>query len=424
MIVQNIYDALWATATPLLKRHLQKRVVIDKEDEARLGERFGVASQPRPAGKLVWLHGASVGESVALLTVVAKLRAAPNPPTVLVTTGTVTSARIMGDRLPEGCLHQFLPLDRRAWVEHFLDHWRPDGVVWSESEIWPGVLAGLKRRHIPAIMLNARLSAKTVRNWRYFRPWMRGLLSAFSHVFAQTEVDRRNWQELGGQPAQVLGNLKFVVPELPFDAEKLALLHTEIGNRPLWVFSSIHPGEEEIGGRVHQQLKQTHSDLLTVIVPRHPHRGAEFADHLRAQGMTVAQRSKQEPIRSNTDIYLADTIGEMGLFYRLGKIVAMGGSFVPHGGQNPIEPAKLKGAILYGPHMFNFTAICAAFEAAQSVLPVANDHELAEKIAWLLATPHEAAAFGEKAWAVTQSEAGSLDKIWAAIADWRGKVLG
>ncbi len=421
---QAVYDGLWWLATPLAKAHLQKRIGTGKEDVSRLAERFGISTINRPAGKLVWLHGASVGESIALLAVVEKLRAEKNAPAILVTTGTVTSARIMQDRLPQGAIHQFVPLDRRKWIESFLKHWQPDGVIWSESEIWPGAFAGIKRRHIPAVMINARLSAGSVHGWRWFRPWIKDLLSIFTACFAQTEADRQNWESLDGCRAQLFGNLKFVVPELPFDVEQLALINGEIGNRPVWLFSQIHPGEDTIAAHVHLGLKQLIPDILTVVVPRHPNKGGAFADTIRFFGLAVSQRSKGESVAGETDIYMADTLGELGLFYRLCPIAAVANSFVPNGGHNPIEPAKLKAAILYGPHMFNFTAICAAFEAAGAVVPVKGEQELTDKVAWLITHPHEAKVLGDKAYDVAMGEAGSLDKIWAAIGDWRARVLG
>lgn len=423
-LYQAGYDALWWALTPVINIHLKKRIAIGKEDSARLNERFGITNLPRPYGQLVWLHGASVGESVALLTVVEKLRAEANPPSVMVTTGTVTSAKVMKDRLPEGSFHQFMPLDRKLWVDRFLDHWRPDGVIWTESEIWPGVFAGIKTRHIPAVMINARLSAKTVRNWRWFKPWIKSLIEIFSFVTAQTKIDKKNWEDLGGSSAQMLGNIKFVVAEQPYDIDKLTILQAEIGNRPLWIFSSIHPGEELLAARVHQQLKAAHPDLLTFIIPRHPHRGDDFTAALRAKGLAVAQRSHDEKITAETQVYIADTIGEMGVFYRLGKTVVIGGSFVPHGGQNPIEPTKLKAAVLYGPHMFNFTAICTAFESAQAVRSVADEVALTHNLADLLAHPAKVAQLGEAAYDVAQMEANSLDVIWQQIGDWRAQALG
>lgn len=421
-ICQSVYDALLWTATPFLHRHLRRRIPMGKEIASRLDERFGISAIARPAGRLIWLHGASVGESIALLPLIAQLRALSVPPTVLVTTGSVTSSAIMSARLPDGCIHQFVPLDRRKWVERFLDHWQPDGVVWMESEIWPRLLASIHARRIPATFLNVRISEKSMRSWLRFESWIKALLSPFNPVAAVTPADAARWQRLAGTTPDLIANLKFIVPPLSADAEALALLHGAIGNRPVWTMAVIHPGEELIAADVHRALKQQFPDLLTLIVPRHPHRGVEFAATLRAQGLSVSVRSAGEQIAPATDIYIADIMGEMGLLYRLAKIVVIGGSFIPHGGQNPIEAAKLGAAILYGPHMFNFAAIIEAFEVAESVVPVSDAMALTEGVRALLMDPHAAATLGARVQEVCAQEEHNVARIWDILAPWRAKA--
>ena len=417
-----IYEALWLAATPWAHWHLRKRARAGKELAGRLGERFGVTGVARPAGKLVWLHGASVGESVALLPVIAQLRALPEPPTVLLTTGSVTSAALMESRLPAGCLHQFVPLDRARWVRRFLNHWQPDGVIWVESEIWPGLLTAVHARGIPAAFLNVRISAKSAASWARSLDWTRTFLQPFDPVTAVTAADADRWQTLSGRAVDLIANLKFIAAPLACDAEELAVLHGALGNRPVWLMASMHPGEDLIAAAVHRALRAEFPDLLTIIVPRHPQRGTEFAATLRGEKLSVSLRSADETITPQTDIYVADRMGEMGLFYRLAKIVCIGGSFIPHGGQNPIEAAKLGAAILYGPQMFNFSAIAAAFEDAEAVVPMVDAASLAEGVRCLLRDPHSTAVLGQRAQEVCAAEENRVAQIWDLLAPWRVKV--
>ena len=422
--MQRLYDFTFRLLAPFLRWHLARRARRGKEIVARLCERFGFAAIARPPGPLVWLHGASNGESLSLLPMIGRLRALPQPPAILVTTGTVGSAALMAQRLPPetegGCIHQFIPLDHPAWARRFLDHWRPDGVLWAESELWPGILSQVRARRIPAALLNARLSADSGRRWLRFPRWARAVADTFSIVAAQTPDDARRWERLGGAARpQLLGNLKFVAAPLPCDADALALLQGQLGNRPLWLFASAHPGEELVARAVHLQLQENFPGLLTVIVPRHTGNGARFTETLQAAGLQTALRSGSQPVSAGTQIYIADTMGELGLFYRLSKLAVVGGSFVPVGGHNPIEPARLGSFPLYGPQMFKQQAICAAFEAAGAAQPVADAAALAAALAALLKNPAELQSRCAAAMAVCARQAESGPLIWNALAPWR-----
>lgn len=416
---QTIYSGLFRLGAPLLRRYLNKRAARGKEITARLDERYGRASVARPAGKLIWLHGASVGESLSLLPLVERLRALPQPPAILMTSGTVASAKLLAQRLPPGCIHQFIPLDHPRWVARFLDHWRPNGVLWVESDLWPGMLSQIRRRGIPAALVNMTLSPESARRWLRLRGWAQQIVDTFMFVAAQTMGDAERWHALGGgaQP-QLLGNLKFVSDPLPYNAAALAQLHGVLGERPVWIMASAHPGEETVAGNVHRALQDEFPDLLTVIVPRHPARGTEFKATLQAAGFTVALRSVGE-MPDAAKIYIADTLGELGLFYRLTRLVVVGGSFVPIGGHNPIEPAQCGALPHYGPHMFAQSAICAAFEAAGAARPVVDATALTDSVRELLQKPQLAAQLGEQAQAVLATESGSGARIWDALADWR-----
>lgn len=421
--MQPAYSIFFRLLQPYLHRHLARRVKRGKELAPRLRERFGFAGKARPEGKLIWMHGASVGESLSLLPLIECLRALPSSPAILVTTGTVTSATMMEKRLPEGCIHQFVPLDHPSWVKRFLDHWRPDGVIWVESELWPTLLTQIQSREIPAVLTNMTLSPESGGRWLWFPNWAKRIANTFMLVTSQTEADAERWNKLGGDAkAQQLGNLKFISAPLPCDPEALAVLHGALGNRPLWLMASAHPGEELVARDAHKQLQKKFPDLLTIIVPRHTVRGPEFAALLQGEGFKVALRSRHEKITPATQFYIADTMGEMGLFYRLSQLSVVGGTFVPVGGHNPIEPAQLGSFPLYGPNMFTQQAICDAFETAHASRPVKDATELAQALQQLLEDPVELQRLIAAAKAVCAEQAESAPRIWNALQPWRTAV--
>ncbi len=408
----------WATSlgAPLIRLYLSLRMALGKEDAERFGERLGRPGRPRPDGPLVWVHAASVGESISMLPLIGRLLDERPGQHVLMTTGTVTSARLMAERLPEGAFHQYVPVDRVAYVRRFLDHWRPDLVLWAESEFWPNLLGEPARRGIPAILINGRVSPRSFAGWRRFKGSIGRLLSGFQLCLGQSEADARRLVQLGAAEAKCLGNLKFAAPPLPADPGKLETLEKAVGVRPLWLAASTHPGEEECAGRAHGRLKAVHPGLLTVIVPRHPERGAGIAAALLASGHAVSLRSAGEAIEPATDIYVADTLGELGLFYRLAGVVFVGKSLVPQGGQNPLEAARLDCALILGPHMTNFEDIARALAAGGAALVVDGEAELAAALERLLGDEGERKRRADAAQALATTESGVLDSVMAELA--------
>jgi len=342
-----------------------------KEDPLRMAERMGHPSLARPAGPLVWLHGASVGEGVALLPLVERLVA--RGLNVLVTSGTVTSAAILADRLPAGALHQYLPLDISGFMARFLDHWRPDLALVAESEIWPNMLRMAHERGVPLALVKARLSPRSFARWGKAPKVIGSLLSRIDLCLAQTRDDALRLQQLGAQSVEVSGNLKYDVPAPPYVQSELAQMTAAVGARPVWFAASTHPGEEEIILTVHQRLKERFPDLLTILAPRHARRGPQIAQVAASFGLPAALRSVGDRITPTTQFYIADTMGEMGLFYRLTSVVLVGKSLGgARGGQNPIEPAKLGATVLHGPNVSNFAEVFKDLAAAQGAVEVAD----------------------------------------------------
>ncbi len=412
-MIHQLYRALTVAGGPFIRLYLARRMARGKEDPQRLAERFGRPGRPRPPGPLVWLHAASVGESLSLLPLVGRLARRPGLG-LLVTTGTVTSARLMAERLPPGAVHQYVPVDRPSHVRAFLGHWRPDLALWAESDFWPNLLAEAHARGVTLVLVQGRISPRSFAGWRRVPGFIRRVLASFSLCLAQTEGDAERLRQLGAAEVRCLGNLKQAMPPLPGDEVELARLRALRGARPLWLAASTHPGEEALAGRVHRAVAERHPGLLTVIVPRHPQRGPAVAEELEGLGLRVALRSRGgDP--AGADLYVADTLGELGLLYRLAPLVFMGKSLEAEGGQNPFEPARLGAAVLFGPRMSNFPEMVPAMLAAGAAEQVSDEAGLAAAIARLLADPEllarrRAAALG---WAAT--EAGALDAVAAAL---------
>jgi 3-deoxy-D-manno-octulosonic-acid transferase len=389
------------------------RLSHGKEDGERISERRGEPGLERPGGALVWLHGASVGEAISLLPLVERL--AQNGRHVLITTGTVTSAAILAERLPAGAFHQFVPLDAPQFMRRFLAHWRPDVALIAESELWPNFIVEAAKAGTPILLVNARLSERSFRRWSRLRGFIGALLARVDLCLAQSEGDGERLAELGAPNVRVMGNLKYDALPPPADRQALASLSGRLSGRQVWIAASTHEGEEILVGEAHRILQRTFPDLLTLIAPRHPRRGPEIAAQLQRLGLHCALRSRGDALGAETGVYICDTIGELGLFYRLAGVVFVGKSFAPGGGQNPIEPAKLASAILHGPHVANFADVYALLDSAGGAAPVQDAQELAQALAALFIDGARLRAMARAAAQVVEGQTGALERMLRAI---------
>lgn len=385
-MIIRIYNTLIRILYPLvISRYIKKRKVNGKEDLKRFHERVGRPIIKRPEGKLIWFHGASVGESISMLPLIHKLLETYPEASVMVTTGTLTSAELMAKRLPERAFHQYIPIDHPTFTTRFIKHWRPDLVLWFESDLWPSMLSGIKRKNIPLILVNGRISNKSFKRWQQFDYVSKELLGCFSFCLGQSEEDAYRLRILGAKESACLGNLKYAGLPLPIDTQKRDEIKNQIGTRTIWLASATHNDEEFKLARLHKNLKSKFPDLLTLIAPRHPQRGEEIKAQINKElGLNVSLRSADEKITPQTDIYIANTIGELGMWYELSSIVFIGGSLIPHGGQNFIEPSRMRDAVIVGPHMHNFTEAMNRAKKADAVIQVNDVIELEEMIEQLL----------------------------------------
>ncbi|MEM1288484.1 MAG: 3-deoxy-D-manno-octulosonic acid transferase [Pseudomonadota bacterium] len=324
------YRFAGGVVSPFAGTLIKARARRGKEDLFRRRERYGYPASKRPSGALVWVHAASVGETVAILPMVERIE--QTGANVLLTTGTVTSAQLAAKRMGEKTIHQYAPLDLAPFVQRFLNNWQPQLAVFVESELWPMTFHALAQRSIPHVLVNARMSERSFGRWRKASGLIGAMLARITLCLAQTVDDAERFRVLGAPRVAVTGNLKFDTPAPGFDPVQLNALKQAIGGRPVWLASSTHPGEEKIVLDVHKSLRQSIPDLLTMIVPRHPERGAEIAALVRADGLETRSRSNGKLPDRLTEIYIADTIGEMGIHYRLAPIAFIGGSLIEHGG--------------------------------------------------------------------------------------------
>jgi 3-deoxy-D-manno-octulosonic-acid transferase len=411
----KVYAAALSLLRPGVPLLLGMRERQGKEDAARRGERLGFAGRQRPNGTLIWVHAASVGETNAVLPLIEELLKADKSAHVLLTTGTTTSAALAARRLPEGAFHQYVPLDVPQYTARFLGHWRPDLAIFTESDIWPNLVLAIAERAIPLALINARMSPRSMRRWRKNARFGRPLFSRFNVVLAQNAGVARTIKQLGAPNVIVAGNLKIDAPPPPIDPAMLETLRSATEGRPILLAASTHPGEEAVIAAAHANISKAIPALLTIIVPRHPDRGPALTAEMAGRGMVTERRSLTPLPSRDAQIYIADTIGELGTFYALSPVALIGGSLVEHGGQNPIEAIRHGAVVLTGPHHHNFREIYDELFAAKGAREVKSADDLATAAKLVLSDPVEAAKLRTGAEAALGKLGGALAKTVAAL---------
>ncbi len=409
------YSGFTRLLAPVLPIWLKRRALKGKEDAARQGERFGQASMPRPDGQLFWMHGASVGEVTMLLPLIDKILAEYPKAYILVTSGTVTSANLLQKRLPERALHQYIPLDTPKAVNGFLDHWQPDMALWAESEIWPNLITQTKARGTPMALINARMSNKSIQGWSKRKKSALALFGCFDTILAANEDTANGLSWLLGKDIVNSGNLKDAASALPVNSEEISALNTQIRHRPVWCAASTHKGEEEIILAAHKVVCAHHPKALLILALRHPERSNEVLPMLANEAFVT--RSSRQPLTSGTSIFLFDTIGEMGLAHSLSDITFVCGSLVEGlMGHNPLEPARLRNAVLTGAHISSFAdsyMSMIAFDAAQRIL---SPTKVGQAVSDLFSNPEDLANAQKRAYDFAQSRDAVLDFVWDKLA--------
>lgn len=415
------YRWIGVGAYPFVGGYVALRASRGKEQHARRHERYGKASLDRPEGPLAWVHAVSVGETGAVLGLIERMRSSGI--NVILTTGTTTSAALVAERLGDDVLHQYVPLDLKPAVSRFLNYWKPDVAIFAESEIWPMTILELGARRIPQILINGRMSDRSFVRWQKRSALAESLFENFAHVAAQSETDGERFRMLGARPVTVTGNLKADVIIPAIDDETAKALQSAIQDRPVWAAISTHEGEEQIAARIHKKLKEHRPDLLTIIVPRHPRRTAEVHEMLQGEGLEVALRSAHSMPGKKVDIFLGDTIGEMGLYLRMAGVAFVGKSLTGEGGQNPMEPAVLDTAILSGPNVSAFAEAYDRLTEARGARLVADENMLAKAVHHLLSNEPLRLAMAQAAARVVGEMEGALDRTWDVLGPYVNPLM-
>lgn len=407
----RLYQGVSALALPFVARGAVNKLRRAGVSIDRAHERLGHASQQRPGGALIWLHGASVGEAKSIVPLMHHMAARDPALRMLLTSGTATSAQAVATRLPRHAIHQFSPLDATGPLNRFLKRWRPDLCVLVESELWPNLLDQCARRDIPVALLNARLSDKSAQGWGRFPDTAAYVLRAIRMAHCQNRRSRDHLRTMGLAFAEQGGNLKSIVPAPQIDSAQRDAALDALGGRPIWVAASTHAGEEEQILAAHKQLLTTHPNLCLILVPRHPDRAPDVIGLLKNVGLSHTQRSASGTLDADAQVYLADTMGETDLWYTLSPIVFLGGSFSAVGGHTPFEPAAAHTAILHGPHYANFAEIYAAFQLKEASVEVADSAALASEVHDLLTHPNRAARLAAAARPLAQDGKDLMDSL-------------
>lgn len=381
----KIYRILNIIITPVLVLWLFYRAFRKKEDYSRIKERFGTPSKKRPANKeLIWIHAASVGETVSVLQII-NILSHNSKYSILFTSGTVTSAKLIQNKLPKNVIHQFIPVENYFAIRKFLNYWQPKLSIFVESEFWPCILYETSKIS-KLISLNTKISDSSFKGWNNNKSFFNEIAKLFSLFIPQSLADQKKLKALGVTNSKYIGNLKYTVPALETQENKLTALKDALHNRKVVLFASTHPKEEELILNIYRRLKVEHESLIFIIAPRHPHRSADIVSMIESFKYKIAVRSKRHHIKPDTDFYLCDTIGELGTLFRASPISVVCGTFTNIGGHNPIEPAKLKSAVIIGPDISGIKEISAELKKNKAAIFVKNHIECAKAINLLLSS--------------------------------------
>ncbi len=415
MIPLFLYSLMTILLSPLIFIWLGVRLYRKKEDFSRFNERMGFPSKQRPEGRLIWLHGASVGECLSMLPLIEKILNQDKNTHIMVTSGTKTSADLMQKRLPQRAFHQYIPVDFPWAVRRFVKHWNANAVLWFESDFWPNMLQAVHKNKKTLVLLNGRISDRSFKRWQKAKWFITPLLQKFTLCFGQTKEDAKRLKALGAYDVVCVGNLKFSAVNPPFDEIELSKLVDEIGGRPRAIAASTHENEEEIFIGFHLNLKNSFPNYLSILIPRHPQRADEIEKMCQEKGLIVSRRSRHDNITKKTDVYLADTIGEMGLLYRLAPLVFVGGSLIPFGGQNMLEPMRLGKVVIVGPHTFNFREIVKEACGEGALIQVKTSAEVLGNIDWYLSHPDEMEDIQRLAQSFATSQMAVLSRVYNTL---------
>ena len=352
------------------------RFLKNKEDKKRFIEKFSIISKEKNRNNLIWIHAASVGEVMSIVPLIDELEKNQKVKKILLTTSTLSSSKIFSNFKFKKTIHQFFPIDFFFLTSIFINHWKPKIAIFVDSEIWPCMYRNIKRKKIPLILLNARITEKSFNKWRALKKFSADTFGHIDVAYPSNQETIKYLKKLKVKRIKKIGNLKFSQRNNIKEGKFSKSFLMTVKNRHIWVASSTHPREELIIAKTHSRLKKEFKNLLTVIIPRHINRIKEITYDLESFNLKTILRTSKQKIKLDTDIYLVDTYGETKKFFKLSKTTFIGGSLANHGGQNPIEPASFGLNIIHGPHVRNFKDIFKLFAEKKISHEIKNDNQL------------------------------------------------
>jgi 3-deoxy-D-manno-octulosonic-acid transferase len=361
------------------------RLLKKKEDLNRFKEKFCLFSKKRSKGKLIWFHGASVGEILSVIPIVEKLEKNKNIKQILITSNTLSSSKILFNLKLKKTIHHFFPIDNNYLTKKFLDYWKPSIAMFIDSEIWPNMIKNIKDKSIPLLLLNARMNDKSFKKWNKVFHTAKKFFQSFDICLASSLETKKHLEFFGVKKIKYIGNLKFTESEREINNLEVKL-KKKLLTKKIWCASSTHNGEEIFCAKAHKKLKKKHKNLLTIIIPRHIDRMGVIEDQMKRMDLKVHRHVPNEKIKNDTDIYIVNSYGKTKSFFKICKTVFLGGSIIEHGGQNPLEAARYGCKILHGPNIWNFKEVYDLLKKYKVTNKVTNMNQLVNYVNKMLNT--------------------------------------
>ncbi len=376
------YQIILTLALPLSPLIILFRILKNKEDKKRFTEKFSISSKIRRNGKLIWFHGASVGEILSIIPIIKNYEKKKSINQILITSSTLSSSKVLEKYKFKKTIHQFYPIDHIYFTNKFLKYWRPNLAIFIESEIWPCMYKNIYNYNIPLILLNARLTKKTFNRWIKIKYFSKSIFNKILIAYPQNIETKKFLKKINPQKIKMLGNLKFAQNNEEIQSKILNKLKLEFNKKKIWVASSTHKNEEFFCAQAHLEIKKRVKNLLTIIIPRHVHRVKDIILEIESLNLKTACHSNKPKNLKNVDIYIVDTFGETNKFHKIGSSVFLGGSIIKRGGQNPLEAARYGARILHGPNTDNFKDIYKLLKSFKISKKINTPKELASLISF------------------------------------------
>ena len=410
-MIFNIYRFLIYLLLPIIKLNFYLRTIKNKEEKGRLQERFGISNNLRPKGNLIWIHATSLGELNSVKSLIEKLLYNHN---ILLTTNTITAYQLSKKIFKNSIIHQYAPFDYEKWVINFLDHWKPNLVIWVESDLWPNTIKNISKRKIKMILLNLRISPKSINRWIYFKKFFNNLMHCFDKVYVQSEYELKKIKKLTSKDLKYIGNLKLTVSSSNQVNQNINLVKIKESKKNIILLASTHHNEEYKILKKLKEIYKKNNNFSIIVIPRHPNRTKDVFK-VAKNFFPKTKIIDNFNLNIETNCSIINSLGEMPKYYQISDIVVLGGSFIDAGGHNPIEPANNKCAILTGPSLFNWQNLYDEMYEEDILIVCKNLNELSNRLSNLLIDGKLQDKYKIKALKFSEKENNILEKLFSDI---------